>query len=185
MEVILEYIKPILYFVILEAVLLNIVTDKGFKKIIKMFCGIVLILLIISPVKKVLAFFDGEKAYGNLLKYDNGNIMNQYEEEYKKIIDVNIKSIVETQGMEVVEFTPDYTAEQGVILNSLKLIVKENTSKLGEIDIKDTEISISDIEIVAEKEETSAANETLIKIQNDIMGTYNLEKEKVIIRVVD
>ena len=54
MGIIFEYIRPVVFFLLLETVIFNLISDIAFKKLTKLFCGIVLILLILIPLEKLL-----------------------------------------------------------------------------------------------------------------------------------
>ena len=59
MGALLDYIKNIGYFLILMSLVSNVMPDNSYKKYCRMFCGLILVVLVINPFYEFLNY-EGE-----------------------------------------------------------------------------------------------------------------------------
>ena len=59
MNIVYEWIRTIAVYLILVTVLLTLVNGKTYKKYVELVCGMVLILIVVSPITKLLSL-DGK-----------------------------------------------------------------------------------------------------------------------------
>lgn len=101
-----DYIKEILGFVVISGLIVNILPDNKNLKYIKLFTGLVLTLLLISPVLKlgnvdiesILMSQAGAEVSTDKIKKD---INEKLDEEYMKISEEYISELVESYGLSV------------------------------------------------------------------------------------
>lgn len=186
MEELFAYIKPIIFFLILESVLLSLISDVSFKKMVKLFCGVVLVLLVLRPIAALLGL---EGTAGDFLK-DEGlrqeleqcekliqsqddYIAQKYGEKYRSIVMENVKEIVEQEGYQLSACEVRMNEENGV--EGMMLEVFE-----GE---EETLISVrTEVEISVNTEEKKTQEEPeIIKIKNTISQIYQLKETDVTI----
>lgn len=188
MGFIFEYVKPIVFFLVLETVIFNLISDIAFKKLTKLFCGIILILLILVPVEKILGIAQAPaklleneqlqqavRQCENMISYGDDYLTEKYLEEYIKIIKEDIRQIVENEGLSMADCEIEIDTEEAVIKKiTVSISEKEDENQIG---LK-KEISISvngDVKQISEEPE-------IIKIKNKIVDNYQIEEKNILIR---
>ena len=191
MGIIFEYIRPVVFFLILETVIFNLISDIAFKKLTKLFCGIVLILFILAPLEKLLGMtklpeelLKNEQLQQsiteceNMINYGDSYLAEKYSEEYKKIIRENIRQIVENEGLTLLDCEIDIETKENATIKKIILSISEGTEE-NKINMY-TDISIS---VNGNTKQISEEPE-IIKIKNQIIGNYQIEEENILIRRV-
>ena len=192
MESFFLYIKPVIFFLILESVVFSLISDGTFKKLAKLFCGVVLIMLILVPVGKFMGITEvpgdflksaqleqSMQQCEDMINYGDEYLINRYTKEYENIMIENISSIVENEGMELENCDITMETDGEVKIKKIVLrISKEGQEKQQEelIDVNvDVGISINDDDrkVMEEPE--------IIKIRNTILDTFHLEEENILI----
>jgi len=190
MEIIFEYVRPIIFFLILETVIFNLISDIAFKKLTKLFCGIVLILLILVPAEKLLGVTEvteellkneqlqqSIKECEDMINYGDGYLAEKYSEEYKKIIKEDIRQIVENEGLVLTDCEIDLEPEEEAKIKKITLSISGKEEDKINID-KDISISVNgNTRQISEEPE-------IIKIKNKIIGNYQIEEENILVRRV-
>lgn len=188
MGFIFEYVKPIVFFLVLETVIFNLISDIAFKKLTKLFCGIILILLILVPVEKILGIAQAPaklleneqlqqavRQCENMISYGDDYLTEKYLEEYIKIIKEDIRQTVENEGLSMADCEIEIDTEEAVIKKiTVSISEKEDENQIG---LK-KEISISvngDVKQISEEPE-------IIKIKNKIVDNYQIEEKNILIR---
>ncbi len=191
MGIIFEYIRPVVFFLLLETVIFNLISDIAFKKLTKLFCGIILILLILIPLEKLLGMTElpeellkneqlqqSIRECENMINYGDSYLAEKYSEEYKKIIKEDIRQMVENEGLTLTDCEIDMETEENVKIKKIILSISEE----GEDDriniYRDISISVNgDAKQISEEPE-------IIKIKNQIIGSYQIEEGNILIRRV-
>ncbi|MCI8824376.1 MAG: stage III sporulation protein AF [Lachnospiraceae bacterium] len=191
MGIIFEYIRPVVFFLLLETVIFNLISDIAFKKLTKLFCGIILILLILIPLEKLLGMTElpeellkneqlqqSIRECENMINYGDSYLAEKYSEEYKKIIKEDIRQMVENEGLTLTNCEIDMETEENVKIKKIILSISEE----GEDDriniYRDISISVNgDAKQISEEPE-------IIKIKNQIIGSYQIEEGNILIRRV-
>lgn len=152
---ILEYIKNIGFFLILVAVVCNALPENGFKKYCRLFCGLVLVILVMSPINELLNF-DGDitnifttKTYGAKvdeleykLKLQEQLEMDNALEEYEKGIADVLEDIATDQGLEILDVKVSYTYEsEDIVLDTLTFVLTENQTQKNNSNVRIEEIN--------------------------------------------
>ncbi len=166
MNTLLGYIKNIGFFLILVSVVCNALPDNSYKKYCKLFCGLVLVVLVITPFNEFLNYegnisdiFIGKSYQSELMEMEANlriqdekqfeSILSQYEESLKEELQVTAKE----EGLYIVDLSVNYEYidenEDELQLASLDIFVTEYEERdnLESDDINLDEIHIDDIEI--------------------------------------
>lgn len=191
MGVIFEYVRPVVFFLVLETVIFNLISDIAFKKLTKLFCGMVLILLLLVPIEKLLGITEvPEQLLKNeqlrqsiqqcedMIGYGDNYLVEKYSEEYKKIIREDIRQMVENEGLTLADCEIDMETEEEVKIKKITLSISEKEEE-NKINIY-TDISVS---VNGAAKQISEEPE-MIKIKNKIIGSYQIEEENILIRRV-
>lgn len=190
MGIIFEYIRPVVFFLVLETVIFNLISDIAFKKLTKLFCGMVLILLILIPLEKLLGITElpeellkneqlqqSIRECENMINYGDEYLVEKYSEEYIKIIREDIRQMVENEGLTLMDCKIDIETEENVKIKKITLSISEEEEDRINI-YKDISISVNgDAKQISEEPE-------IIKIKNQIIGNYQIEEGNILIRRV-
>ncbi len=180
MDNILEYIKNIGFFLILVSVVCNALPDNSFKKYCRLFCGLVLVIMVLSPIDAILNF-DGDiadifttKTYGAKLdelesklklqeQLELDTAMVEYEAGLKEMLD----DIATEQGLNItcVKVAYEYDNEEEMVLTGL-------TFSLSKLDVaKDGEEVIDN----ASSHNSADTNDDGINQVESIRGISNVD----------
>lgn len=91
-EYLYEWLRSIAYFMIFVAILMHVIPGQSYRKYIRFFTGILLVLLLMTPVMRLVGM--GK----DFLSIYNGSA---YEEELKKIEDAGayLENIGDSEGL--------------------------------------------------------------------------------------
>ncbi len=114
----------------------------------------------------------------NMINYGDSYLAEKYSEEYKKIIKEDIRQMVENEGLTLTDCEIDMETEENVKIKKIILSISEE----GEDDriniYRDISISVNgDAKQISEEPE-------IIKIKNQIIGSYQIEEGNILIRRV-
>lgn len=200
MENFFTYIKPIVFFLLLECVVLNLLPEGGFRKLFKLCMGIILILLILSPVcqwtggeikiEEILNDMSRRselRQYEDILMEKDEYLMAKYFEEYERVVRESIGEIAGMQGMHVYQCDLALDREgEGMALKSIYVLVGYQEDYQKEIE------EIESIHILVETEDTQESGEkngtidspVILKIKNDIIDIYHIAPENLTVEEV-
>ena len=189
-----DWLYSIILFVLFTSVLFQMCAAKKYEKYVRFFAGIILVILVVSPVSKGLfsenileknylseclrqAAIDASDERESLYELQNENISNSY----KKQIQISVESILSSFGYELVYaditlqsdkeknnyFYPEYISAQ----------IKSGLYKEGGV----REVIINEIKLEEKEEEIDAA---VIDIQKTIAEFFSMKEECVKIEIV-
>lgn len=167
MDTLLGYIKNIGFFLILVSVVCNALPENSYKKYCKLFCGLVLVVLVITPFNEILNY-EGDisdiflnKSYQSQLielearlKLQEEQQMEGVIEQYEKELEVELDRAASEEGLQILDVDVNYTYsdehDEQLELKSVDIyvtddIIGEDNFESGDINLD--EIHIDDIEI--------------------------------------
>ena len=176
MGALLDYIKNIGYFLILMSLVSNVMPDNSYKKYCRMFCGLILVVLVINPfyeflnyegeIKDIFAMTSYESKameLKNQIKMSESNTRDRVIGEYEKLIVNELQGSAREEGLYIMEAQVELTEGEDIQLSGLNLIVTEKNISTDEIEDElleeqekigqGTKIKIEDISIGDVKDE--------------------------------
>ena len=139
MDKLLEYIRNIGYFLILMSLVTNVMPDNSYKKYCRMFCGIILVVLVINPfyefmnfdgdIKDIFVTADYESQVKELeiqIKMKESSTKERAINEYENLIVKEVQGLANIEGLYIVGAHIELIEEPEVELVEVKLIVTEN-----------------------------------------------------------
>lgn len=158
MENLLNYIKNIGYFLILMSLVSNVMPDNSYKKYCRMFCGIILVVLVINPFYEFLEFngdikdilvsasYESQaKELENQLKISESSTKDKIISEYERLIANELQGIATTEGLYIMRVELDIVEENDIRLNEIKVLVTEDKEDMEDEDINSSTIKIDSI----------------------------------------
>ncbi|MEE0685198.1 MAG: stage III sporulation protein AF [Lachnospiraceae bacterium] len=176
MGALLDYIKNIGYFLILMSLVSNVMPDNSYKKYCRMFCGLILVVLVINPfyeflnyegdIKDIFAMTSYESKameLKNQIKMSESNTRDRVIGEYEKLIVNELQGSAREEGLYIMEAQVELTEGEDIQLSGVNLIVTEKNISTDEIENElleeqekigqGTKIKIEDISIGDVKDE--------------------------------
>ncbi|MEE0861546.1 MAG: stage III sporulation protein AF [Lachnospiraceae bacterium] len=176
MGALLDYIKNIGYFLILMSLVSNVMPDNSYKKYCRMFCGLILVVLVINPfyeflnyegdIKDIFAMTSYESKameLKNQIKMSESNTRDRVIGEYEKLIVNELQGSAREEGLYIMEAQVELTEGEDIQLSGVNLIVTEKNIYTDEIENElleeqekigqGTKIKIEDISIGDIKED--------------------------------
>ena len=145
MGMLLEYIKNIGYFLILMSLVSNVMPDNSYKKYCRMFCGLILVVLVINPFYEFLNFEGDIKDIFAMTNYKSQamELENQIKmsesgtreiaiKEYERLIVNELQGRAIEEGLYIMEAHVELTEGEDIQLSRLKLTVTEKEVLEGE-----------------------------------------------------
>ena len=153
MQFITEWIRNIIVFLLLATMLHLILPNSNLQKYVKFVVGLLLVVLILTPLFK-------------LLQTDVNEVIANFNQE-KYVADGSIKNSIDTKKKEIQALTRAYSLEE-MAVKMKKEVGKEFEKKYG--------VTVSEIKIIAAetKEEVKAAKD----IQSVIVTLKEAEVKK-------
>lgn len=202
MEYLVSIVKQLFYISILSVMLVNLVPQEKYQKMIKTVCGLLLVIIMIRPI---LQFTDTEKVFLNiyhsitqsmdLAEMKNGGKILQTTQddvvvqEYEEQIEENIDSMILSQGLYPAETTvhicEDENSSKYGCIESILLIVStqeqnkpnHNTAVIESVHVKPVTIQHSETNQTSQQ-----GDEQLDSLAQDIATYYKVDKDAVSIR---
>ena len=145
MGMLLEYIKNIGYFLILMSLVSNVMPDNSYKKYCRMFCGLILVVLVINPFYEFLNFEGDIKdifamtnyksqamELENQIKMSESGTREMAIKEYERLIVNELQGRAIEEGLYIMEAHVELTEGEDIQLSRLKLTVTEKEVLEGE-----------------------------------------------------
>lgn len=145
MGALLDYIKNIGYFLILMSLVSNVMPDNSYKKYCRMFCGLILVVLVINPFYEFLNFEGDIKdifamtnyksqamELENQIKMSESGTREMAIKEYERLIVNELQGRAIEEGLYIMEAHVELTEGEDIQLSRLKLTVTEKEVLEGE-----------------------------------------------------
>lgn len=166
----LEYIKNIAFFLILMSVVSNVLPDNGYKKYCRLFCGLVLVVMVITPFYEFLNYdgsiedifisksfaLEKEQLEKQLIANEEG-YEERIKQEYERLLLEELKGIATESGLSLSNVSVEVTGDEELVLNRVLLyITTDGDNAISNEDADIGKINIEDIQIGdSEKEDIS------------------------------
>lgn len=195
----LAYIERIAVFIIVEGIVLRLTTNDDYKKMIKICSGMILIIIVLSPLDEIFEFtglvtgflqeITGENKMEELnevfLKSDEKNI-EQVRKEYERVLSDGLKNIAGEYGYGIknVDVTFDETRQN--YIGSVSIYLTEKDYDETEEDKAEAIEKIETVRVGAENEQASYSESKnnielpdIIAIKNSIVDAYGIDYERI------
>ncbi|MBO1626595.1 stage III sporulation protein AF [Bacillus cereus] len=153
MQFITEWIRNIIVFLLLATMLHLILPNSNLQKYVKFVVGLLLVVLILTPLFK-------------LLQTDVNEVIANFNQE-KYVADGSIKNSIDTKKKEIQALTRAYSLEE-MAVKMKKEVGKEFEKKYG--------VTVSEIKVIAA--ETKEEVKTAKDIQSVIVTLKEMEPKK-------
>lgn len=187
MEGLFTWVKNIACFTILTTIIIHILPNAKYEKYLKLYLGVLLILLMIAPVSQLFhldevmeEFFQKEN-----LKMEMGDMgfelelkeAAQYEkltQEYTKELEASVGNFLEEKGYYLkkasIVWETNVEAEDFGVLKSMDIVVSQASEDRKDITIDKVVVSVFENQAEGEKENF---------IKNELGCFYNLSKDNI------
>lgn len=164
MENFYNFIKNIVLFLLLAKILEYLIPNGNMKKYFKLFSGIILIIIILTPIIK----------YNGVLERLNYNIIenefkinSNYYQDNKEFLEVHNKVTMKIYKEKITSHIKDILDNENISIINISLEVDDdiNSDKYGEIEVID--LIIKD-EVAKKKSDTNA-----VRIEKILIGKSN------------
>lgn len=196
MEVIFGMVRNVCAFVLLTTVVNNLMQGSVYRKYIRFFVGIVMLILVINPVMSLLSmdinFQDNISKYieeaGRYeiyeeIKMGEQNAAEDILQEYEKSLDRTLGAVIKAHDLYIVdsrwEIESDYSEENFGEITGLEVRV----SSAGELDVRDIGIDgDGNVKISAGTDDKK--KELKEKLIEEMAETFNIGRECVQVEIL-
>ncbi len=204
MDIIYNWIRNIIIYMILNAIVMNLLGDKSYKKYVSIVSGMILVLIIISPLMNYMDLEDTLDYYlqANDFAVETSEFksdLNRMEEaqsdaifaEYKEKIRLQVDEILQEDKLKLVNFnlTIDKNNKSSTFGEILHMDIDAKMEKSDEEE-DDHRLFVDKIDIesirINEQEEKDMAEPPSpmeINIKNKLADFYNIEQVNINISI--
>lgn len=193
MQIFYSWVKNIAFFIILVTMVMHVLPNIQYKKYVSFFTGIVMILLVISPILKILnqevalnlSFqqFSYEQELSDLTKeiqYAEKEQKQQLLDSYTKEVEAQVEAVVESEGLFAtsiaVKLYDEDTNESYGTVQSISIQAAKSREENNNI-----EIEIGEVDLMEEQKETASLEE--INLKNTLEDFYNISGDNINISI--
>jgi stage III sporulation protein AF len=202
MEMVYSWVKSIVFFLVLLTIINNLVGKSGYKKYINLITGMILIILVVSPLinlfninQKLDYYFskntfmtDSDNINNELIKMEETQ-MSRIMDEYKNEIKVQTEKLLEKEGLYISNIFIEIDEEEGESFGTIKhldLTASYMAGDQSDISSNITKVEIDKIQISEDekaKEEKHNLSPTEINVKNLLSDFYNIEPDNINISI--
>ncbi|MDF2907991.1 MAG: putative rane protein [Herbinix sp.] len=204
MDIIYNWIRNVVIYMILNAIIMNLLGDKSYKKYVSIVSGMILVLIIISPLMNYMDLEDTLDYYlqANDFAVETSefkNDLNRMEEaqsdvifaEYEEKVRLQVQGMLQEEKLTLVAFdlTIDKNSKNPTFGEILHMDISAELEQ-SEEEEEDHHLSVDEIEITSirinEKEENDTAQPPSpmeINIKNKLADFYNIEQVNINISI--
>ncbi len=191
----LEYIRNIAIFIIMEGLILNAITNESFKKIVKIFSGMILIIIVLSPLDQIFNitdlinthFYEWDKKesineiISSIENSNEGNVAN-VKKQYENIVFDDVSKVATKEGYQVTSVNVNFDDTKNNYIGSIELSIskEEQTTGSGMVEV----VKIGSIKIEDEDSgevKSSDYNPSIINIKNYIVDQYGVDYSNIVV----
>jgi stage III sporulation protein AF len=207
MNLIYEWVRNIVIFLVLTTIIGNLLGKSSYKKYINLITGIILVILVVSPLLHIFKlensldyylstnFFTAEaEDFNGRLKDMEQTQMTAITKEYKGVIQEQVTGLLESKGLYLVKLDiiieeNDKSENYGKLksLNITASVKKENNksnkSNVTKVIIDKIKISNKEESETGKKEDFLSPDE--INVKNLFSDFYNMNPDNINISIQD
>lgn len=204
MDIIYNWIRNVVIYMILNAIIMNLLGDKSYKKYVSIVSGMILVLIIVSPLMSYLDLEDTLDYYlqANDFAVETSefrNDLNRMEEaqsdaifaEYEEKIRLQVEGLLQEEkviltGMKLdIDKNPKSTTFGEILRMNITAEMEQNDEKDGQNHFSVDEIDIASISINEQEEKDSVdpPSPMEINIKNKLSDFYNIEQVNINISI--
>ncbi len=183
MEYIISWIKNIAVFYIIASLINNIIPDNKYRKYIKLFLGIVMIIMLIKPVGELLNM-DGQ--FELKLMSDNQRQMSWELAQELSLADEDRALAITGEYVENISNNIEqYCNELGIeyIASDVEIDTNMESEALGSITYIGVEISTGTQ--LTDNTDNPSLELNALRLKNYISDFYNIEKHNIYVNIKD
>lgn len=180
MTELVEWVKNIAIFYIIASLIIHIIPGKSYLQYIKVFLGIVTIILLMKPIGELFSF--EEKFEGSLQEKLNIQMETELLRDLELVGKYQKEAVVGEYLNEIKNSIREYVEDMGVIYNacSINLNLEEDSEGYGGIKEIELDISIPDL---GEEDYVSKKGFYEIEIKKYLANFYNLAERNININI--
>lgn len=204
MEEAYSWIKNIVIYMLLNTIIMNLLGNKSYKKYVSIVSGMILVLIVISPLMKLMKLDENLDYY--LGSNDFAIEASEFKKDLSRIEEEQRTAIFAEYEGKIRQQTEELLLEEGVYLESFHISVDQDigSAGFGEITRMDITAAMDDksgqestdrlqidkIEIMritigdqAENTDESPPSPMEINIKNKLSDFYNIEQDNINISI--
>lgn len=204
MDIIYNWIRNVVIYMILNAIIMNLLGDKSYKKYVSIVSGMILVLIIVSPLMSYMNLEDTLDYYlqANDFTVETSefkNDLNRMEEaqsdaifaEYEDKVRKQVENLLKEEGLDLtgLDITIDRNTKNPTFGEIMRMDITAVTEKNDEKAVSNR-LSIDEIDIspvsIREAEESDAQTPPSpmeINIKNKLSDFYNIEQVNINISI--
>jgi stage III sporulation protein AF len=183
-----NWIKNIAFFYILITMVMNLLPNNSYRKYIKFFTGLLLVIVVATPILELFGLGGSFEDYFRIgtMKEELSNIegaakglsgiqLEEITKGYKLEIERQVRTIVEARGLYPMEVDVTLDMKEGEGMSPVKAVfIAASREKLDENSIVIGEVMVGQDKIDSMEE---------INIKNDIEDVYNISASNINISI--
>ena len=202
----LAYIERIAVFIIVEGIILRLTTNDDYKKMIKICSGMILIIIVLSPLDEIFEFtglvteflqeITGENKMEELRevfsKSDEKNI-EQVRKEYERVLSEGLKNIADKYGYIIKDVNVSFDETRQNYIGSISVYltgkadgtegdkIEENQEKKIEAikKIETVRVGAENQQDLYDDNKNNIELPDIIAIKNSIVDEYGIDYERI------
>lgn len=202
----LAYIERIAVFIIVEGIILRLTTNDDYKKMIKICSGMILIIIVLSPLDEIFEFtglvteflqeITGENKMEELKevfsKSDEKNI-EQVRKEYERVLSEGLKNIADKYGYIIKDVNVSFDETRQNYIGSISVYltgkadgtegdkIEENQEKKIEAieKIETVRVRAENQQDLYDDNKNNIELPDIIAIKNSIVDEYGIDYERI------
>ena len=203
MNIIYDWIRNIVIYMILNTIIMNLLGDKSYKKYVSIVSGMILVLIIVSPL---MNYMDLEDTLDYYLQANDFTVeTSQFKEDLNRMEEAQQAAIFAEYEAKIREQVESILQEEKLTLTGLEITIDKNPNSLrfGEImqmditaSLDDNDeraskrLSVDEIDIspvhIRDQEESKTEDPPSpmeINIKNKLSDFYNMEQVNINISI--
>lgn len=204
MDIIYTWIRNIVVYMILNTIIMNLLGNKSYKKYISIVSGMILVLIVVSPLMNYMELEDNLDYFLQANDFsietsDFKNDLNRMEEaqsdaifaEYEEKIKLQVESLLLEEQVNLINFdiTIDKNSSNATFGEILQMDITANMEQNEEED-KEERLFIDEIDVdrisignEVEDEAQKPPSPMEINIKNKLADFYNIEQGNINISI--